>query len=77
VAGLADAIFLPEAGEKSGSLITADFGIHMHKPVYGTPNTIFSSSSDGLHRMIQQGLIKPVFALSTMLDAHFGKHIYT
>jgi predicted transcriptional regulator len=27
--------------------------------------------------MIQQGLIKPVFALSTMLDAHFGKHIYT
>ena len=54
VAGLADAIFLPEAGEKSGSLITADFGVHMHKPVYGTPNTIFSATSDGLHRMIQQ-----------------------
>ena len=45
VAGLSECVFLPEAGEKSGSLITADFARQVHKPVYGVPSSIFSSSS--------------------------------
>jgi DNA processing protein len=54
VAGLADMIFLPEAGEKSGSLITVDFARQMHKDVYGAPNTIFSPLSKGLLQYMQQ-----------------------
>jgi len=38
-------VFLPEAGEDSGSLITVDFANKMNKPVYGVPNDIFSDSS--------------------------------
>jgi predicted Rossmann fold nucleotide-binding protein DprA/Smf involved in DNA uptake len=38
IAGLADLLFLPEAGEQSGSLITAKFAFEMHKPIYGVPN---------------------------------------
>jgi predicted Rossmann fold nucleotide-binding protein DprA/Smf involved in DNA uptake len=38
-------VFLPEASEKSGSLITVDFARQMHKDVYGTPNSIFSPTS--------------------------------
>ena len=45
VAGLSDMVFLPEASEKSGSLITVDFARQMHKDVYGTPNSIFSPTS--------------------------------
>jgi DNA processing protein len=43
IAGLSDLVFIPEAGEKSGSLITADFAKAMQKPVYGTPNHIYAT----------------------------------
>ena len=44
IAGLADAIFLPEAREWSWSLITADFAYHFHKPIFVVPNPIFSEN---------------------------------
>ena len=34
VAGLSDCVFLPEAAEKSGSLITVGFANQMKVPVY-------------------------------------------
>jgi DNA processing protein len=45
VAGLSDLLFLPEAGEKSGSLITAEFAYQQNKPIFVTPNDIFSPVS--------------------------------
>ena len=44
IAGLADAVFLPEAREWSWSLITADFAYHFHKPIFVVPNPIFSEN---------------------------------
>ena len=44
IAGLADAIFLPEAREWSWSLITADFAYQQHKPIFVVPNPIFSEN---------------------------------
>ncbi len=44
IAGLADAIFLPEAHEWSWSLITADFAYQYHKPIFVAPNPIFSEN---------------------------------
>lgn len=73
VAGLADAVFLPEAGAKSGSLITADFARQMYKPVYGAPSTIFSLSSKGLLEYMQQGLVVPVVDWHWMLGKYFWK----
>jgi DNA processing protein len=44
IAGLADAVFLPEAREWSWSLITADFAYQQHKPIFVVPNPIFSEN---------------------------------
>lgn len=44
IAGLSDAVFLPEAREWSWSLITADFAYQQHKPIFVVPNPIFSTN---------------------------------
>ena len=44
IAGLSDALFLPEAREWSWSLITADFAYQQHKPIFVVPNPIFSEN---------------------------------
>lgn len=75
VAGLSEIVFLPEAGEKSGSLITVDFARQMHKPVYGAPSSMFSLSSKGLLHYMQQGLVQPVVKWEEMLDRYFGKKV--
>lgn len=75
VAGLAECVFLPEAGQKSGSLITADFARQMHKPVYGAPSSMFSLSSQGLHQYMQEWLITPVSDFGWMLGKYFGKKV--
>lgn len=65
-------LFLPEAGKKSGSLITVDFAHQMGIPVYGTPYDIFCVQSEGLHEQIELGNIKPVFHLDAMLRKYFS-----
>jgi len=45
IAGLAQCVVLPEAGEKSGSLITVDFAHAMQVPVYGVPGHFQSVTS--------------------------------
>lgn len=71
IAGLSDVLFLPEAGEKSGSLITANFALEMHKPVYGVPSSIFSPQSAGLHQLISSWAIKAVTDIQQFLDTCF------
>lgn len=44
ISGLSDALFLPEAREWSGSLITANFAYRQHKPIFVAPNPIFSEN---------------------------------
>lgn len=74
VAGLADIVYIPEASEKSGSLITADFALQAHKQVFGTPNTIFSPHSAGLHQYMQDKKISPVCDMQRWLDQHFVRN---
>lgn len=71
VAGLADVIFLPEAGKKSGSLITAEYALQMRIPVYGVPNSIFSTTSEGLHEYIMQKKISMIQDFSQFFDQYF------
>lgn len=72
IAGLSDALFLPEAGKKSGSLITVDFAHKMGRPIYGTPYDICSTQSQWLHEQMEAGVIKPIFHFETMLTQHFS-----
>ena len=73
IAGLSDVVFLPEAGSNSGSLITANFALDMHKPVYWVPNTIFASTSTGVNQLISLWLVQPVVDIQQFLETCFPK----
>ena len=55
ISGLAEAIIVVQAGEKSGSLITANYAINQGKDVYAVPGDIFSSLSKGCNNLIKEG----------------------
>ncbi len=73
IAWLATAVFLPQAWKKSWSLITADFAIKMKKPIYGSPNSIFSSQHQGLHEYMEQNKIAISYDHKHFLQKHFTK----
>lgn len=52
---LSDAVFIIEAKEKSGSLITADFALEQGRDVYALPGRITDALSSGCNRLIEQG----------------------
>lgn len=55
VAGLADAIVVVEAGERSGALITADFALDQGRPVLAVPGAPGASASVGCNALLRAG----------------------
>ena len=55
MAGLAKATLVIEAGERSGTLITARLALDYNRDVYAVPGSIFSLNSTGTNKLIQQG----------------------
>ena len=55
IAGLALAVVVVEAAEKSGSLITAGLAGEMGREVMAVPGLLTSGQSVGAHRLIQDG----------------------
>lgn len=71
VAGLSDMVLLPEAGDKSGSLITANFALEMSKPVYIIPNSIYNINSIGSNKLLASNGTYPVWDLKTWVEDNF------
>lgn len=68
VAGLSTlGVLIIEAGEKSGSLITAKLAIEQGKKVYAVPGPVTSSVSAGANLLIQGGQAKMVLAPEDIL----------
>jgi len=55
MAGLADAVLIIEAEEKSGKLISARIALDYNKIILAVPGSIFSSASFGTNRLIKEG----------------------
>jgi DNA processing protein len=77
VAGLAQAILITEAAEKSGSLHTARFALEQGKDVLAVPGNITSISSVGTNNLIKAGATPVTSYLDILfamgLKPHYSK----
>ncbi len=73
ISGMADAVLVMEAKEKSGSLITADMALEQGKDVYALPGPVNSALSQGCNNLIKQGadiLLSPEILLKEWGISH-------
>lgn len=68
ISGLSQGVFVVEAGEKSGALITADFAMEQGRDVYALPGNVNQKSSAGTNRLIRDGA-KMVLETDDLMDA--------
>ncbi len=67
ISGLAMAVIVVEAGDKSGALITANFAAEQGREVFAVPGNILTPQSQGTNRLIQQGA-RPLLDVRDLLD---------
>ncbi len=71
VAGLSKAVMVVEAGERSGSLITANFARKFKRKIFAVPGPLTSVLSKGINQLIKQGA-EVVTGVGDVLE-FFGK----
>lgn len=76
ISGLADAVLVIEAREKSGTLITVDMALEQGREVYALPGRATDPLSSGCNRLIRQGaglVSTPAELLEELFGGEGGK----
>ncbi|MEK7586084.1 MAG: DNA-processing protein DprA [Patescibacteria group bacterium] len=68
MAGIARAVLIIEAGEKSGTLVTARMALDYNRDVLVVPGSVFSSNSKGSNNLLRQGAT-PITNSNELLEA--------
>jgi len=55
ISGISKSIVVIEAGKKSGSLITAEFGLNQGRDIYALPGNIYNYKAKGTNYLIKNG----------------------
>ncbi|MEP7103519.1 MAG: DNA-processing protein DprA [Candidatus Dojkabacteria bacterium] len=69
VAGLSEATLIIEAGDKSGTLITAEHARKFNKHVFALPGNINSHLSLGTNKLIKEGKARLITSVDDILNA--------
>ncbi len=73
ISGISLGTVVVEAGERSGSLITARLALEQGKDVFAVPGDLVSSSFLGTNNLIRQGAT-PVFSPNDILESYFFRY---
>lgn len=69
ISGLSEGVVVVEAGERSGSLITARLALEQGRDVFAVPGDIFSTNAGGMISLLRQGAI-PIGCGTDVLDEY-------
>ena len=80
IAAIAEGVFVPEAGEKSGALYTVNFALDMGKDIFALPGNIDSRTSVGTNMLIKQFysccVTTPEDIVSTLNETYESTHSF-